>query len=70
MVGTLSNTAQGVSRAYRADGGEFTMGTLVLAGVQVHQRVAVVGRFILPIPYQGVAVSSYFMASLGAALRF
>ena len=70
MRGSLTDAAQGVSGSYRADADEFTLGLLALAGVELSDRVAIVARFILPIPYAGIAVSSYFMASLGASLRF
>lgn len=70
MRGALTDAVQGISGTYRADGSEFTFGVLFLGGVRITDRLSIVARFILPVPYAGVAVSSYFMVSLGSSLRF
>lgn len=70
MRGAVTDGVQGFSGTYRADGAEFTFGVMVTGGVRVTERISVVARFILPLPYAGVALSSYFMASLGASVRF
>lgn len=69
MRGALTDEVQGFSGTYRADGAEFTFGMLFAGGVRITDRFSVVARFILPVPYAGVAISSYFMASLGASVR-
>lgn len=69
MRGALTNADRGISGTYRADAAEFTTGLIFLAGVRLTERLSVVGRFILPVPYAGVAISSYFMASVGASMQ-
>jgi hypothetical protein len=69
MRGTLTDSGRGVSGAYRADAAEFTFGLTALLGVRLTERVTLVGRFLLPVPYAGVAISSYFTAALGVAVR-
>lgn len=69
MRGTLRDEGRGVSGTYRADATELTFGLTTLLGVQLSQHVALVGRFVLPVPHAGVAISSYFMAALGVTVR-
>lgn len=69
MPGTLTDAGRGVSGVYRADAAELTFGLTALVGVRLSERVTLLGRFILPVPYAGVAISSYFMAALGVSVR-
>lgn len=69
MRGTLIDEGRGVSGPYRADAAEFTFGVTALLGVRLSERVTLAGRFLLPVPYAGVAISSYFMAALGVGVR-
>ena len=69
MRGSLTDAARGVSGSYRADAADFTFGLLASVGVRVSDRVSIVARGLVPVPYAGIAVSSYFMVSLGASLR-
>ncbi len=69
MRGTLTDAGRGVSGVYQADAAELTFGLTALLGVRLSERVTLVGRFILPVPYAGVAISSYFMAALGVSVR-
>lgn len=68
MRGALTDAVQGFSRSYAADADEFTFGVMLLAGLRVTDRLSIVARVIGPIPTSGVAVSSYFMATLGVSL--
>lgn len=70
LAGTLRNTELGLDRSTRASGHELTFGFNYTLGFRVTERVSVVARIILPIPWAGVAKSSYFMASLGPLLTF
>lgn len=69
MRGALTDAGRGVSGSYRADASELTLGLIAQVGFSLTERLAVVGRFVLPMPYAGIAVSSYFMAALGLSLR-
>jgi len=69
MRGSLTDSGRGVSGSYRADAAEVTLGAIGVVGIALTERLSIVGRFLLPVPYAGVAVSSYFMATLGVSLR-
>jgi hypothetical protein len=69
LRGALRSDAQGFDRAYAADASEFTFGLSLRAGFQLTDRFSVGARFFLPVPYAGVAISSYFTASAGLAFR-
>lgn len=70
LRGVVRSDAQGFTRASDADGTEFTVGAMVRLAVRLTPTWAVVGRFLAPLPYAGVAISSYFMASLGVGFTF
>lgn len=65
MRGKVVSAEQGFTRASVADATEFTFGAMLRLAVRLTPHWAVVGRFLGPLPYAGVAISSYFMASLG-----
>lgn len=65
MRGTVSNATQGINRTFAADATEFTFGFVFRAGFRITRHIGVVARFVLPVPWAGVAVSSYFVAGGG-----
>ncbi|MBL8957137.1 MAG: hypothetical protein JNK82_40565 [Myxococcaceae bacterium] len=68
--GRVQNDDAGISRAYRTSGHELTFGFSYALGVRLTDHVTLLGRFFAPIPYDGVAISSYFMATLGLRVSF
>jgi hypothetical protein len=70
MRGSLRSDSQGFARSYAADASEFTFGLTVRLGVRLSPRVGLNARFLLPVPWAGLAVSSYFMASAGFTVRW
>lgn len=70
LRGMVKSDAQGFTRQSNADGTEFTFGAMIRLAFRLTSHWAVVGRFFAPIPYAGVAISSYFMASLGVGFTF
>lgn len=70
MRGTVRNDAQGIDRTYAAAATEFSFGFTLRAGFRLTRHVGVVARFVLPVPWAGVAISSYFMASGGLTVSW
>lgn len=68
--GRVQNDDVGISRRYRTSGHELTFGFSCAMGLRLTDHVTLVGRFLAPIPYDGVAISSYFMATLGPRVSF
>lgn len=70
VSGTVKNDSVGLSRGFRASAHELTFGFNYALGVRLTDHVTVLSRVVLPIPYAGVAISSYFMATLGPRITF
>lgn len=70
LRGTVQSEVHGFTRQSNADGTEFTFGAMIRLAVRLNSSWAVIGRFLAPIPYAGVAISSYFLASLGVGFTF
>lgn len=68
MRGRLADPVQSFSGVFQADRAELTFGAVASVGFRISERFWLLARFIAPIPYAGVAVSSYFMASAGVGL--
>lgn len=68
LRGRVVSEVRGIDRVTSADAGEFTVGLLVRVGFRLTERLGVVARFLAPIPYAGVAISSYFLVSGGVTL--
>lgn len=70
LEGSVRNAELDLDRTTRATGHELTFGLNFTLGVRLTEHVALIGRVVLPIPYAGVAKSSYFMATLGPRVTF
>jgi hypothetical protein len=68
LRGQVVSAEQAISRSTSADASQFTFGLVVPLGFRLTQRVSVVARFLLPVPWAGLGVSSYFLASLGLSV--
>jgi hypothetical protein len=68
MRGYFSNSRYNISGDYRADKGVWASGFNAHFGVRATDRISIVGRTLVPLPYAPAPVTSYLIAFLGVTI--
>lgn len=70
MRGYFSNSRYNISGDYKADKGVWASGIDAHFGVRATDRISIVARSLVPLPYAPVPVTSYLIALLGVTIDF